>query len=162
MTLVEEQDLNGQLSMTIFFSMLKIQRIIFLKELYTPKKEGDVQILRKELRKYFSRSIKSKEYISWLAEYKGELIAFGGMVVRQVAGHFSSLSGKQAYILNMYTKPEARGKGICNVILNKLIADAESLDLEILSLHASKYGMGIYKKRGFIPPAHEYLELKIK
>ncbi len=132
-------------------------RIIFLKEIQSPKNKHDEDRLKKGLRKYFAETIPTNEYTSWLAEYHGELIGFGALVSRRLPGHFEIISGRQGYIANMYTKPEARGMGVCNTILNKLIEQAKSMNIELLSLHSSPDGITIYKKRGFLPPGHPYL-----
>jgi len=69
-------------------------------------------------------------------------------------------SGKLGYILNLYTIPEARKKGICTRLLNELIKEAKSLGLTYLHLHASEDGMNIYRKTGFAKP--DQIELKLR
>jgi ribosomal protein S18 acetylase RimI-like enzyme len=69
-------------------------------------------------------------------------------------------SGKLGYLLNFYTIPEARGRGIATRLLNELLREAKSSGLKYLHLHTSKDGISIYRKAGFIEP--EMPELKLK
>jgi ribosomal protein S18 acetylase RimI-like enzyme len=70
-------------------------------------------------------------------------------------------SGRLGYILNLYTVPEARRKGICTRLLNELIKEAKSLGLKYLHLHASEEGRNIYRKAGFVEPDQTELILRI-
>jgi GNAT superfamily N-acetyltransferase len=136
-------------------------RVRFLNELYNHTEDDETEILRKALREYFSEAIPSDDFIAWLAEYNGKIIGTSGMVVWQMPARYGGLeSGKLGYILNLYTIPEARRKGICTRLLNELIKEAKSLGLKYLHLHASEDGISIYRKAGFVMP--DQIELKLK
>ena len=62
----------------------------------------------------------------------------------------------------MYTIPEARGKGVCTRLLNKLIKEARSLGITYLHLRASDDGINIYRKAGFVEPEQIEMELKLE
>jgi len=136
-------------------------RVRFLNELYNHVEDEETEILRKTLREYFSEVIPSDDFIAWLAEHSGKIIATSGMVVWQMPARYGGLeSGKLGYILNLYTIPEARRKGICTRLLNELIKEAKSLGLRYLHLHTSEDGINIYRKAGFVIP--DQVELKLK
>jgi len=138
-------------------------RIQCLNELYSHPEDYETEVLRKVLRKYFSQAIPSNDFIAWLAEYKGRIIGTGGMVVWQIPARYGGLeSGKLGYILNLYTIPEERRKGICTRLLNELIKEAKSLRLTYLHLHASEYGISIYRKARFVKPDQIELELRLE
>jgi GNAT superfamily N-acetyltransferase len=135
-------------------------RLRFLNELYNQPEDEETEILKKSLREYFSRAILSNEFIAWLAEYNGKVIGTSGMVVWRLPSRYGGLvSGKAGYLLNFYTVPEARRKGICTRLLNELIKEAKSLGIRYLHLHASKEGIGIYRKAGFVEPNQTELKL---
>jgi len=71
-------------------------------------------------------------------------------------------SGRLGYILNLYTVPEARRKGICTRLLNELIKEAKSLGLKYLHLHSSEEGRNIYRKAGFVEPDQTELILRLE
>jgi GNAT superfamily N-acetyltransferase len=136
-------------------------RVRFLNELYNHPEDDETEILKKALEEYFSEAIPSNEFIAWLAEYGGKIIGTSGMVAWQMPARYGGLeSGKLGYILNLYTTPEARKKGICTRLLNELIKEAKSLGLKYLHLHASEEGINIYRKAGFSKP--DQIELKLR
>ena len=136
-------------------------RVRFLNELYNHPEDDEIEILKKALRKYFSEAIPSNDFIAWLAEYNGKIVGTSGMVLWQIPARYGGLeSGKLGYILNLYTIPEARRKGICTRLLNKLIKEAKLLGLTYLHLHASEDGIDIYRKTGFVKP--DQIELKLR
>ncbi len=59
-------------------------------------------------------------------------------------------SGKKAYIMNMYTSPGYRRKGIAYKILDMLIRDTKSKGITAISLEATAMGRPLYEKYGFI------------
>jgi GNAT superfamily N-acetyltransferase len=138
-------------------------RVRFLNELYGHPENGETEILKKSLRQYFSEAIPSGSFIAWLAEYDGKTVGTGGMVLWQMPGRYGGLeTGRLGYVLNMYTVPEARRKGVCTRLLKELTGEAKSLGLKYLHLHASEYGVNIYRKAGFVEPERIELMLKLK
>ena len=143
-------------------SALVDYRIRFLNELLNHPEDDDTKVLRKSLVEYFTRAIPSKDFIAWVAEYDEKIIATSGMVVwRKLAIYGGAESGKLGYLLNFYTVPEARRKGIATRLLNELLRDAKSSGIKYLHLHASKDGISIYKKAGFTEPEMPELELRL-
>jgi len=135
-------------------------RIRFLNELLNHPENDDTEIVRKSLQEYFSAAIPFGDFIAWVAECNGRIIATAGMVVwKKPAIYGGAESGKLGYLLNFYTIPEARRKGIATRLLNELIKDAKSHELRYLHLHASKDGINIYRKAGFTEPHQPELEL---
>jgi len=138
-------------------------RVRFLNELYGHLENDETEILRRSLGKYFREAIPSRSFVAWLAECDGKIVGTSGMVVWQMPARYGGLeSGKLGYVLNMYTVPEARGKGICTRLLNRLIREAKSLGLKYLHLHASEEGMSIYRKAGFSESNQKELGLILK
>jgi ribosomal protein S18 acetylase RimI-like enzyme len=138
-------------------------RISFLNELFNHPENDETAVVRKSLLEYFTKAIPSKDFIGWVAEQDGKIIATAGMVVWQKPAIYGGIeSGKLGYLLNFYTLPEARRKGIGARLLSELIKEAKSLGLKYLHLHASKDGIGIYRKAGFTEHWQPELELKLE
>jgi GNAT superfamily N-acetyltransferase len=135
-------------------------RVRFLNELYGHPENDETEILRGSLREYFREAIPSGCFVAWLAERNGKTVGTSGMVVWQMPGRYGGLeSGRLGYILNMYTVPEARRKGICTRLLDELIREAKASGIKYLHLHASEDGISIYRKAGFNKP--DQIELSI-
>jgi ribosomal protein S18 acetylase RimI-like enzyme len=137
-------------------------RVRFLNELLNHVEDDEASVIRESLRKYFTKAIPSGDFISWIAEIDGNIVATSGMVVWQKPAKYGVESGKLGYLLNIYTIPEARRKGIATRLLNELIKEARSLGLKYLHLHASKDGEPIYRKVGFVEPYMPELELRLE
>ena len=138
-------------------------RIRFLNELNHHSEDNETKIVRESLQQYFSKAIPSNAFIAWLAEYDGKIIATSGMVVQQIPARYGGVeSGKLGYLLNFYTISKARRKGIGTQLLSKLIEEAKSLGLKYLYLHASKDGINIYRRAGFVEPEQPELALKLE
>lgn len=137
-------------------------RIRFLNESDCYPEGEETDSLKKALRGYFSRAIPSNEFVGWIAEYNGKILATGGMVVWQMPGRYGFESGKSGYVCNMYTAPEARRLGISTRLLAELIKEAESLGVGYLHLRAHKDAIDIYRKAGFAEPHHLEMQLKLE
>lgn len=135
-------------------------RIRFLNELLNHPENNETKVVRKSLLEYFTEAIPSGNFVAWVAEYDGKIVATSGMVVWQKPALYGGVeSGKLGYLLNFYSIPEARGKGIATRLLNELIGEARSMGLKYLHLHASKDGEPIYRKAGFVEPKLPELKL---
>jgi GNAT superfamily N-acetyltransferase len=113
-----------------------------------------------ELKKYFHENIGNNKFVAWLAIENNTIIATSGLCFYNLPPNFRNISGKVAYVTNMFTKKEFRKKGIATILLDKIINEAKVLDYKVLRLHTSKYGRRIYEKRGFVD-SDGYMHLKI-
>lgn len=59
-------------------------------------------------------------------------------------------TGQKAYIMNMYTRPEYRRRGIAFGTLELLVEDAEKRGVTAISLEATDMGRPLYEKYGFV------------
>jgi len=143
-------------------SALVDYRVRFLNELLNHPNDDDTKVLRMSVVEYFTRAIPSKDFIAWVAEYDEKIIATSGMVVWQKPAIYGGVeSGKLGYLLNFYTVPEARERGIATRLLNELLREAKSSGIKYLHLHASKDGISIYRKAGFKEPEMPELTLRL-
>lgn len=111
--------------------------------------------LRRALRDYFSGALGQREFIAWLAEADGAVIAASGMVIHQHPPSPANRSGREAYIMNMYTLPAHRGGGIATALLAKLLDHARQQRCGRAVLHALPKGRSIYKSAGFVATESE-------
>jgi GNAT superfamily N-acetyltransferase len=136
-------------------------RLRFLAERAGSARPPAEEAVTTHLRAYFREAIPRGAFIAWLAEQEGEVVATSGMVVWQIPPNNSVITGKMAYLLNMYTVPEARRQGICAALLEKMIEEAKALALSRVHLHATRAGEGIYRRRGFAEPSDVELVLRL-
>ena len=144
-------------------SALVDYRVRFLNELFNHPENDRTAVVRKALLEYFTEAIPSKDFIAWVAECDGRIIATGGMVVWEKPAIYGGVeSGKLGYVLNFYTVPEARRKGVGTRLLNEVVREAKSLGLKYLHLHASRDGINIFRKAGFAEHWQPELEMRLE
>jgi GNAT superfamily N-acetyltransferase len=107
------------------------------------------EMLRQELNAYFTTSIPSGDFIAYTAEVDGRIVATSGMVFHQHPPSGGNLNGKEAYIMNMYTLREFRGRGIATELLQSLIQYARERDCSRIILRAQEKARPLYVKAGF-------------
>lgn len=71
-----------------------------------------------------------------------------------------NLRGLEAYVLNVYTKPEFRRLGIARALMARTIDEARAAGVTRIWLRASHEGRPLYEEIGF--GASNYLELAPK
>ncbi len=142
-------------------SVLVEYRLLYLSELQGEMTETYQNQLTKDLYRYFEKSISQGRFLAVLAEEKGKVVSFGGMVIKEIPGDIHKSSYLEGDILNMYTLPEARRKGISSLILENLLREAKTLGISKVALHTSKDGEKLYRKFHFTEPVYPYLERTI-
>lgn len=136
-------------------------RLDYLSQLQGERSEEYKDKLKVELEEYFRKSIKDGNFFALMAVYEGKALAFGGMVIKKIPGDFNKASYLEGDILNMYTIPEARRKGISSLILSTLLKTAQKLGISKVALHTSPDGEKMYRKFGFHDPVYPVLEMVI-
>lgn len=114
----------------------------------------------KELEAFFEKKFIDESLIQLIAMEQNEIIATGAIVIYDFPPSYTNKSGKKAYVTNMYTKNDYRGKGIATSLLTKLVDEAKSLGITKMWLGASMLGRPVYKKFGF-KETDEWLELEL-
>jgi GNAT superfamily N-acetyltransferase len=139
--------------------LLTRYRMAYLTELQGERPAEYQQKLSEELNRFFKEAMDEDRFFAFMAELDGEIVSFGGMVIKKIPGDFNQSMYLEGDILNMYTIPSARRKGISALILEQLIAEAKRRGISKISLHTTKDGEKLYRKFGFEEPHYPVLEL---
>jgi GNAT superfamily N-acetyltransferase len=92
----------------------------------------------------------SCEYVGWVAETGGEVVAGAGMLLHQYYPTRGNPRGRPtAYILNVYTEPGHRRQGLACQLISEILVWCRSHDIPRASLHASQFGRTVYERLGF-------------
>ena len=150
------QTINGRMNEITFHKAgqsdvqdLVKHRILFALELSGEQNEAMISRLKQQMTDYFSKATAEGGCISFLAKCEGKVAGIGSVHVREQPGNFKNPSGKWGYIMNMYTVPEFRRRGVCKGILNALVEEAGKEGITAFELHATKEGELVYKQNGF-------------
>ncbi|HZS09275.1 MAG TPA: GNAT family N-acetyltransferase [Blastocatellia bacterium] len=91
------------------------------------------------------------EFLGWLAECDGQVVACGGLMMRRLLPRPGALQGgEEAYILNVYTEPEYRRRGLAGKLMEKMIAWSRERGCARVTLHTSEDGRSLYESLGFV------------
>jgi len=101
---------------------------------------------------YFAQALRLGTYKAWLADASDtRILAGGGIVIADWPGFPGESLAKRAWILNMYTEPAARRRGIAKQLLQTMLDWSRANGFRNVSLHASPAGRPLYESLGFQP-----------
>ncbi len=125
-------------------------RLEMLREVncMTEKDEFD-PLLISESRNYFLTG----DQITVLARQNTRTVGCASLSFIRVMPTFSHPTGKRAHLMNVYTVPEFRRKGIAKRMIEFLIAKAKERGATEISLDSTEAGRPFYLKLGFLPNA---------
>jgi GNAT superfamily N-acetyltransferase len=99
----------------------------------------------------------SADYLAWLAVNdkeekvnKGEKIVAGaGLWLMDWPPHMIGSSSRRGNILNVYTEPEFRRRGLARRLMEAAIDWCKANQIDLVILHASPEGRALYESVGF-------------
>jgi GNAT superfamily N-acetyltransferase len=108
-----------------------------------------------------SKALASGDYVGWLVSETNapeKIVAGAGVVIRVVPpfphrrgnGEIEIAEGRQGVIVNVFTEPEWRRRGLAKLLMEKIIAWSRKQSLDDLVLHASDEGRTLYEQLGFV------------
>jgi GNAT superfamily N-acetyltransferase len=104
----------------------------------------------------------SGEYVGWLVPNPADaeiVIAGAGVALRGIPpfprsddeGNATVAGGRQALVLNVFTEPQWRRRGLARFLMQHVIGWCRTERIESVVLHASDDGSALYQQLGFIP-----------
>ena len=88
-------------------------------------------------------------YVGLFLEEEEAILAACGIFFADFPPHFLDPNPLRAYLLNFYTAPQARGRGLATQLLQHAVDECKQANVRVITLHASKFGRPIYEKFGF-------------
>ena len=110
----------------------------------------DMSEVEKQSYDYYEKALCDGTHIAYLIFDENSFVGTGGVSFFQIMPTYHNPSGKRAYIMNMYTRPEYRRKGIAYKTLDRLISDTKCKGITSISLEATAMGRPLYEKYGFV------------
>jgi GNAT superfamily N-acetyltransferase len=111
-------------------------------------------------RPFIRAGLEDGTYRGWLADSPEGVLAGGGVVVMPYPSSPRDPDARRAYILNMYTEPAFRGKGLARAVITEMIRWCKAEGFAWVALHASKDGRHLYETLGFAPTNEMRLDLR--
>ncbi len=130
-------------------------RMQYLKEINQKLTDKEKSALLSHLPGYYQKHM-SKDFFAYLA-MDGDIPAstvFLLIIERPANLHF--ITGKTAILLNVYTSPDYRKRGLASVLLGMAVADAKTMNVSSIELQATDMGVPLYEKFGFTHKQSQY------
>ena len=118
--------------------------------------QADMTEVAVQSRDYYGKALKDGSHTAILVYDKDQIVGAGGISYFKVMPTYHNQTGKKAYIMNMYTNPAYRRKGIAYHTLEIL---AKNKGIDAISLEATEMGRPLYEEFGFVGMKDE-MELK--
>lgn len=87
------------------------------------------------------------------------VIAGAGIFFADFPPHWIDPQPVRAYVLNVYTLPEARSQGLATLLMQAVLTECRRRDIPTIVLHASPFGRPVYERLGFAPSDEMMLRL---
>ena len=143
-----------------FASALTELRIEYLTEDYGGLSLTELEQFREKLPHYFKSHL-NVDLFAYVCR-AGELIAgCCFLFISEKPPNPSFINGKTGTLLNVYTRPEFRRKGIAGRLIKMLIADSSEMKLDFLELKSTDEGYELYKSLGFEDAVSKYHNMKL-
>jgi GNAT superfamily N-acetyltransferase len=124
-------------------------RLALLREVgYVAEDSHDIDELIDAQRRYFTEELASGKYVGFAADVNGNLVGTGGLVFLHRPPYRGNASGLETYLMNVYTIPEWRGRGIATAVVAEILAFARRSGTRRVWLHAQPEASGLYQKAG--------------
>jgi GNAT superfamily N-acetyltransferase len=109
---------------------------------------------------YLKTAMADGSFRAWLATDGDRIVAGGAVVISPWPAHPYDLQCRRATILNVYTDPEYRRRGIARQLVQTMIAWCQREGFARVTLHASDDGRHLYESLGFEPSNEMRLKLR--
>ncbi|MDE3056719.1 MAG: GNAT family N-acetyltransferase [Bacteroidota bacterium] len=99
---------------------------------------------------FFLKGLANGSFHAWLAENSSQqVVAGGGVIVFDYPPSARDSSPKRPIIVNVYTEPEYRRRGIARKLMEMMIEWCRAQNFGSIMLHASDEGRRLYESLGF-------------
>lgn len=139
--------------------LVKLRTAYILEDNGSVPQEKLAQISEK-LYGYF-RGHLNRDCFAYTAKFGSETVSCCFLIVSEKPPNVGFVNGIVGTVMNVYTKPEYRRKGLAGKLMKTLLADAEKMGLDFVELKATEEGYGLYKSLGFEDTVSKYHNMKI-
>ena len=129
-------------------TLIKWRKTVLSEVFSTPESELPEALIEQN-RLYFEREIPKGGNLTCFVYYKDEIIGCGSVCLYDEMPSPDNLFGKCAYLMNIYTVPEYRGRGVGSAVVGWLVGGAKERGYFKIYLETSDAGKPLYKKLGF-------------
>lgn len=124
-------------------------RMEVLKDVFSISPKNDMSELERYNREYYKHEIPLEGHIACFVLSDRKKIGCGGICIYDELPSPDNPSGKCAYLMNIYVRPEFRHNGVGRSIIYWLIEQAQKKEITKIYLETSTNGRNMYQNIGF-------------
>ena len=131
-------------------------RVAMFRDMGSVKPELE-EALRQASTGYFAAAIPLGEYVGWIAHpvdesspIAGAGVQFRSLLPRPAAVGDALLLGREGLVLNVYTAPSWRRRGVAQLLMDTIVQWATKSGVVRLVLNASPAARPLYEKMSFV------------
>ena len=130
-------------------------RIEYLIEDHGDIPEDKLRIIEDSLPSYF-RDHLNKDLLVYICRTDGIIAGCCFLYISEKPPNPSFINGRTGTVLNVYTRPQFRRKGIAGGLIKMMLAESERMKLDFVELKATDAGYHLYRSLGFEDAASKY------
>lgn len=134
-------------------------RILYLTEDHGTLSSEDTKRISDSLPDYYKKHL-NKDLFVYICRNENEIVSCCFLLVTEKPANPDFINGKTGTVLNVYTKPEHRKKGYARKLIESMLADAKTMELDYVELKATEDGYSLYKDVGFDDIISKYHNMK--
>ena len=115
-----------------------------------PVPEDEAAAIERGTRSFLRRAIPAGEFVGFLSEERGRVVAGGGLLLRAMMPRPGFPAGfTEAYVLSVFTEEAFRRRGHARAVMEAVLRWCREKRVGRVSLHASRFGRSLYLSMGF-------------
>jgi GNAT superfamily N-acetyltransferase len=113
------------------------------------KDDATLEAMAQQTATYLAKAMGDGSFREWLACENVRVVAGGAVVISPWPAHPYDLECRRATILNVYTDPAYRRRGLAHALMQTMIDWCRRENFARVTLHASDDGRRLYESLGF-------------
>ena len=140
-------------------SALTDLRIEYLLEDYGEIPQDKLSLIVADLPPYFDSHL-NKDLFAFVCRDDDIIAGCCFLYISEKPSNPSFINGKTGTVMNVYTRPQFRRKGIAGRLMKMLLAESEKLRLDFVELKSTDDGYKLYRSIGFEDVVSKYHNMK--
>lgn len=134
-------------------------RIAYMIDDFGKVSDNEKECMQKQLADYLNRKL-GDELIVFTARDGGKIVAVVYLHIIEMPASLAVLNGLYGEVLNVYTEPAYRRRGLCTALMKNLLDYGKKIGLDRIDLSATDKGYPVYIKVGFTEKEQRYTDMR--
>lgn len=134
-------------------------RTEYLSEDYGEIPQEKLALIADNLPEYFRKHLNNDLFV-FVCRYEHSIVGCCFLYVSEKPSNPTFINGRTGTVMNVYTKPQFRKKGIAGKLIQLLLTESRDLHLDFVELKATDSGYNLYRSLGFEDAVSKYHDMK--